>query len=105
MFYSVSFNPINLEKNEICDIVGFTDAVAVDYRKLQFGDVVLVLTGIDVTPTADIRDNKYIDISASYYLTYAVVKAGTTGSSVDLDASKVSPKIQCIIHRLSAKVV
>ena len=48
---------------------------------------------------------KKYDITASYDLTYAVVKAGTTGASVDLDTSKVSPKMQCIIHRLSARVV
>ena len=101
VFYSVSFNPISLEKNEICDVVCFTDAVAIDYRRLQFGDVVLVLTDVDVTPSANIRDNKYIDVNASYYLTYAVVKGGTTGTSVNLDTSKVSPKMQYIIHRLS----
>ena len=102
VFYSVTFNPIGLEQNEICDIVGFTDAVTSDYRKLQFGEVVLVLTNVDVTPSANIRDSKYIDITASYYLTYAVVKGGTTGASVDLDTSKFSPKMQYIVHRLSA---
>ena len=103
VFYSVNFHPISLETNEICDIVDFTDAAATDYRKLQFGNVVLVLIGVDVTPTANIRDNKYIDITASYYLTYAVIKAGTTGDNVDLDSSKIDPKMNYIIHRLSQK--
>lgn len=82
------FNNQSLDSNQI--LVPGTAALSVADTKytLKYGDVVLALTNanirLNVTPS---RYGNSCSITANCYLTYTVIKAGTTGADVSLGSS------------------
>lgn len=82
------FSDQSLDSNQI--LVPGTANISIGYNNytLKYGDVVLALTTdhtrLDVAPS---RFGNGYSIKASCYLTYTVIKAGTTGTDVSLSSS------------------
>ena len=73
-----------------------------DTTRMQFGDVVIVLTDRNVSVSSSsstIQDQNY-RFTTSAYPTYTVVKAGTTGADASLSGKKVATTISYMIYTL-----
>ena len=82
------FNDQSLNSNQI--LVPGTANLSIGYNNytLKYGDVVLALTNsivrLNVAPS---RYGTGYTVSATCYLTYTVIKSGTTGADVSLNSS------------------
>ena len=102
--YSQSFNSQYLQENQI--IVPYSSMVSLSYKnyKLQFGGVVLILTDSAILLNCSSKNNRDYKISAKVYLTYSVVKAGTTGENIALPSSGWDCTYRYIIYTLGKSV-
>lgn len=98
--FTKAFNNQILQENQI--IVPYSPKTSLAYTnyKLKYGDVVLVLTNSNITLQCSSRDNKNYSVFATVYLTYSVVKAGTTGADVSLPSSGWNCSYSYIIYTL-----
>lgn len=81
--YTGIFQSVNCETtNKIFMPLSIFPVVAKSNSRLQFGDVVLVLTNGTARLNCSSSDKKIYDITCDNILTYAVVKSGTTADSV-----------------------
>ena len=102
--YVKLFNSQYLQENQIivpCDCMA---SVAYINYKLQFGDVVLILTDSNTLFYCSSKNKKDYNISADVYLTYSVVKAGTTGNNIALPSSGWDCCYSYIIYTLGKSV-
>lgn len=98
--FTKAFNNQILQENQI--IVPYSPKTSLAYTnyKLKYGDVVLVLTNSNITLQCSSRDNENYSVFATVYLTYSVVKAGTTGADVSLPSSGWNCSYSYIIYTL-----
>lgn len=98
--FNKSFNTQYLQENQI--IVPCSPKSSLSYAnyKLQFGDVVLILTNSNINLQCSSSDNKKYYVAADVYLTYSVVQAGTTGADVSLPSSGWDCAYSYIIYTL-----
>ena len=98
--FNESFNAEYLQENQI--IVPCRAKTSLSYAnyKLQFGDVVLILTNSNINLMCSSSNNKKYNVSATAYLTYSVVQAGTTGADVSLPSSGWNCTYSYIIYTL-----
>lgn len=81
--YTGIFQSVNCETtNKIFMPLSIFPVVTRSNSRLQFGDVVLVLTNGIARLNCSSSDKKIYDITCDNILTYAVVKSGTTADSV-----------------------
>ena len=101
MRIQANFNK-QVDSNQI--LVPINSSISFDYdtTKMQFGDVVIVLTDRNVSissKSSTIQDQNYrFDTNA--FPTYTVVKAGTTGADTALRGKKVATTISYMIYTL-----
>ena len=98
--FTKSFNTQVLKENQIIVPCSSKNSLAYANYKLKYGDVVLVLTNSNINLECASTNNKNYYISANVYLTYSVVKAGTTGADVSLPSSGWNCTYSYIIYTL-----
>lgn len=98
--FTKTFSTKHLTNEQI--IIPFSPKTSLSYSnyKLKFGDVILALTNSNINLNCASINNKDYNISASTYLTYTVVKAGTTGADVNLPSSGWNCTYSYIIYTL-----
>ena len=87
--YTASFDGISFSPNKIIIPYDFSSSVSSERNKLQFGDVILVLTDFNTSVSSyfsNITNDGY-QFQTENLLTYTVVKAGTTGDNVTLPST------------------
>lgn len=82
--FQKSFNTQYLQENQIIVPCSSKNSLAYRNYTLKYGDVVLVLTNSNINLQCSSSDNKIYHVGADAFLTYSVVKAGTTGADVSL---------------------
>ena len=98
--FTKAFNTQRLQENQI--IVPYSPKTSIKYAnyRLKYGDVVLILTNSNINLQCSSRDNKNYSVFATVYLTYSVVKAGTTGADVSLSSDGWDCSYSYIIYTL-----
>lgn len=100
--YTAMFNNISFSPNKIIIPYAISSSVSRERNKLQFGDVILVLTYFKTSVSSyfsNITNDGYL-FQTENYLTYTVVKAGTTGDNVTLPSTgfnSVESYLECTI--------
>ena len=103
VFYAYRWNAIAVQPNQIFIPVGATNVVSSANNTLKFGDVTLVLNGCSSSLRTSVSsDNKYT-VEAKNYLSYTVIKAGTTGDTISLPSSMGSANLNYQIYTLEVK--
>lgn len=93
-------SPKKLNSNQILVPVKLRASIADNKKTLKFGDVILVLTYVEIKGSfARSSDNSY-QLFTDTTLSYTVIKAGTTGSDVALNSSGVDEICQCMVYTL-----
>lgn len=84
--YTKTFGSWSVDKNNIAiPIVAFKQA-SISNQRLLFGDVILVCTDADYSITTT-KSNNTFNFTVFNLLTYTVVKAGTTGTDLEIPRS------------------
>ena len=84
--YIKSFGSWTVNPNSIAIPIVTHKQASFGNQKLMFGNVILVCTNADYSITTTKLNNKF-SFSVINYLTYTVVKAGTTGTDLEIPAS------------------
>ena len=83
------FNEEGVNSNQILVPADTAISISSNHYTLKYGDVVLALTNADTR--LNVRPSRYRDgyysVSTNCYLTYTVIKAGTTGDNISLSSS------------------
>ena len=88
----------NVVKNKIPVPVLIHKQVPYNMQKLQFGDVILVCTNVDTNiTTSKSADQSTYNFYTINFLTYTVVKAGTTGADVTIPNS-ITDECETVIY-------
>lgn len=83
LYYEKRFNPVQLQPNQTISILDTYAYSSANDRKLQYGDVVMVPTLVEIKSSASLSSDRQFRLYGTYYITYTVIKAGTTGDSVN----------------------
>ena len=95
------FNDQRLASNQILVSGNASLSIGVKNYTLKYGDVVLALTNADTR--LNVSPSRYgtgYSITANCYLTYTVIKAGTTGADVSLNSSGWGAVYSYVIYTL-----
>lgn len=82
LYYEKRFNPVQLQANQTISILDTYAYSSANNRKIQYGDVVMVPTLVEIKSSASLSSGEF-RLNGSYYITYTVIKAGTTGDNVN----------------------
>ena len=102
MHVKVEFQNKQADPNQILVPINSTIKFSPTTKRLQFGDVIIVLTDRNVNTASysgTTPDQNYKFITEAYP-TYTVLKAGTTGSDVSLSGKSVDAEITYMIYTL-----
>lgn len=86
VYYQAMFNDKRINSNQILVPYSIDSSILYDRERMQFGEVILVLTNVSMTVSSfysNITNQEY-RFTTENYLTYTVVKAGTTGNDITL---------------------
>ena len=83
LHYEKRFNPVQLQANETISILDTYAYSSANDRKLQYGDVIMVPTLIEIKSSSSMSGDRQFRLYGNYYITYTVIKAGTTGDNVN----------------------
>lgn len=98
--YSYRWDAITVQPNQLFIPTAATNVVSMNNNTLKFGDVVLILSSTSSTLRTSVSSgNKYI-VTASNYMNYTVIKAGTTGDTITLPSSIGSANLNYQIYAL-----
>lgn len=92
----------HVDSNQILVPINSSISFDNDTTKMQFGDVVVVLTDRNVSVSSNsstIQDQNY-GFTTNAFPTYTVVKAGTTGADTSLYGKTVATTISYMIYTL-----
>ena len=81
LYYTKEFNTMQLQPNQIISIMHCYPTLRYN-SKLQYGNVVLVPTNTDIRPSCNVSGDNVFNLSAGCYITFTVVRGGTTGADV-----------------------
>ena len=85
--YFKSFGSWSVNPNSIAIPIAASKQVPYGNEKLMFGSVVLVCTNVSNSFTTTKSNDNTFKVSVSNYLTYTVVRAGTTGTNLTVPTS------------------
>ena len=107
VYYNAMFDDKRIGSNQILIPYSISPSISADRNRLQFGDVVLVLTDVTASVSSyysNITNQEY-RFQIENYLTYTIVKAGTTGNDITLPSTGFSATARylvCTIEPASA---
>ena len=107
VYYKAMFNDKRITSNQILIPFDISSSISSDRNRLQFGDVVLVLTDFKTMVSSfysKITNQEY-RFQAENFLTYTVVKAGTTGNDITLPSTgfdSTARYLVCTIESVTA---
>lgn len=84
--YTKTFGNWSVSKNSIAIPIGAFKQASISNQRLLFGDVILVCTDADYSIYTT-KSNDTFNFSVFNLLTYTVVKAGTTGTDLEIPRS------------------
>ena len=89
-----------LKSNEMLVPIKLRASAADDKKTLKFGDVILILTNVEIKGSFAASSNNQYQLFTDTTYTYTVIKAGTTGSDVTLNSSGFDEVCQCMVCTL-----
>lgn len=101
MRIQANFN-IQVDSNQILVPTQSNISFDNDIKRMQFGDVIIVLTDRNISVSSNsstIKDQNY-RFTTNAFPTYTVVKAGTTGADTSLSGKTVATTITYMIYTL-----
>ena len=101
VYFSKQYAGIQAEDNQIFIPLSASETVSSEHQIMTLGDVTLLLTQVGVNSRVRKSGNQYY-MTTYNYLTYTVIKAGTTGDTITLPSNFGSQTMSYAIYTLEA---